>query len=297
MNRMLGKFIAAIGLMLVVVRGGEAAIRLNEIFVGPEDRFPGDEGFGREFFELRSTTPNESLLGLWLLEINGTGIDSGRVDQVIDLGSATTPTTGANGMFLWRDDKPDGIDLVPNPALATVQHVAPFAGSKGLQADDNATYLLVSDFTGFLGQDLDTGNGGVLDVTPWAAVLDALGVVEAGTPGFSYASAFGGVDLINTPFGPDAFVQLPNSGQFAGQWFAFDSPNGEEDSNYYGPFFAADGTDNITQDGTNLPIAIAQQYFLTPGSENPSIVPEPSSIVLLLTLVGMSIGARGLRHR
>jgi hypothetical protein len=96
-----------------------------------------------------------------------------------------------------------------------------------------------------------------------------------GTTGFSYGANYGGVDF-ELPFGPDAFSLVPSSGL----WFVFDSPNGEEDPDYYGPFFAADGDDYALQDGSAIPISIAQQYHLTPGSTNAEFVPEPSSVCL-----------------
>ncbi|MDZ4755550.1 MAG: hypothetical protein SGJ11_13770 [Phycisphaerae bacterium] len=37
---------------------------------------------------------------------------------------------------------------------------------------DNVTHLLVSGFTGANGQDLDTDDDVVLDLTPWTAVID-----------------------------------------------------------------------------------------------------------------------------
>ena len=265
-----------------------ADVSLNELFVGPEDgAFPN--GFGREFFELKSTTGGaESLAGLWFIEINGTGLDSGRVDQAIDLGAAPTPSTGTNGLFLRRDNADV---LVPIPDPATVIQVGPFNGSDGLQADDNATYAIVANFTGSLGQDLDADDDGILNLTPWTAVSDSLGITESGAPGFSYAAALGGASLLDTPFGPDALVRLPS-----GMWFAFDAPNGEDDPNYYGPFSAIDGDDNSLENGMVVPPAIAELFDLTPGSANESLVPEPSAVVL--ALVGMLgyIGSRRARR-
>jgi hypothetical protein len=290
MKQSLVCFLAVLSLCCGIPSGARATVLLSELFVGPEDG-ANPNGFGREFFELKSTTGGaESLAGLWLLEINGTGLDSGRVDQAINLGAAPTPSTGSNGLFLRRDNSDV---LVPNPAAATVVQVGPFSGTDGLQADDNATYALVHNFSGSLGQDLDADDDGVLNLTPWTAVSDALGITESGTPGFSYAGALGGVSLLDVPFGPDAVARLAN-----GMWFAFDAPNGEDDPTYFGPFTASDADDNILANGVVVAPVIAEQFTLTPGAANPSLVPEPSSVILsLLALMGFVGAGRADRRK
>ncbi len=47
---------------------------------------------------------------------------------------------------------------------------------------DNVTHLLVSGFTGLVGDDLDTNDDGVLDSTPWVQELDRIAVVEEENP-------------------------------------------------------------------------------------------------------------------
>ena len=288
-QRMLVGWLAAL-LAAGTLGNAHAALRLNELYVDPEDRLaPNDEGFGREFFEIISDAPNESLAGVWFLEIDGQALNRGIVRQAIDLSAYST---GANGLFLWRDN--DDI-LVPNPHPDTVIGVGPFVGSRGLLTSGSATFMLVTDFTGAINDDLDTDLDGVLDAPlPFSGVLDALGIARNTATAVSYAGAFGGVDFENTSFGPDAYARLPNSGPYAGMWFAFDTPDGDEDPNYYGPFYARDALDNVLEDGTNVPMHIAHQFFLTPGSANQSFVPEPASASL--ALLGM-LGALGIRRR
>jgi len=64
---------------------------------------------------------------------------------------------------------------------------------------DNVTHVLVSGFTGSNGQDLDTNDDGVLDVTPWIAVVDVVGLVEEPNPPtntvYVYGKALGGENV------------------------------------------------------------------------------------------------------
>jgi uncharacterized protein len=48
------------------------------------------------------------------------------------------------------------------------------------------TLLLVENFTGAVGNDLDTNDDGVLDVTPWDAVVDAVAVSDGGANDLTY---------------------------------------------------------------------------------------------------------------
>ncbi len=50
------------------------------------------------------------------------------------------------------------------------------------------TLLLVEDFTGSVGDDLDTSNNGSLDTTPWARIVDDVAVNDGGSSDRTYAS-------------------------------------------------------------------------------------------------------------
>ncbi|HSK28180.1 MAG TPA: lamin tail domain-containing protein, partial [Jiangellales bacterium] len=59
------------------------------------------------------------------------------------------------------------------------------------------TLLLVEDFTGTVGADLDTNDDGALDVTPWSAIADSVAVTDGGAGDRTYstivlAPGFGG---------------------------------------------------------------------------------------------------------
>jgi hypothetical protein len=99
------------------------------------------------------------------------------------------------------------------------------------EADDNVTHLLVAGFTGNFNQDLDTNDDGVLDVTPWTNVLDAVSIVnktsaDAGFD-FYYGSALGFTDV-----GPSGspILRIYRNPDGSGPWFIGDAPAGVLDT-------------------------------------------------------------------
>lgn len=71
------------------------------------------------------------------------------------------------------------------------------------------TLLLVKDFVGAAGNDLDTDNDGVLDSTPWTSIVDDVAVSDGGAGDFAYsgtvlAPGFGG------PFTPGGASRIPD---------------------------------------------------------------------------------------
>ncbi len=118
-----------------------------------------------EYIEL-SGAAQTSLDGLSLLVIgDGTG-GSGVVENVVSL---TGQTIGDSGYFVVAES---------TFTLGTADFVAGLNFENG----DNVTHLLVRDFTGTNGQDLDTNDDGVLDVTPWSAVVDLVAMILQENP-------------------------------------------------------------------------------------------------------------------
>ena len=116
-----------------------------------------------------------------LLEIEGdSGTAVGTVDEVIPLG-----TTEANGLYL--------VNLAAN-------------------ALENGTIslLLVEGFAGALGDDLDTDNDGVLDITPWDAIVDSVAVNDGGAGDITYGSPTLGVAYDGLPFAPGGASRIPD---------------------------------------------------------------------------------------
>ncbi len=181
---------ATAALALAALAGSaSASVNLSEIFVNP----PGTDG-GQEFFEL-SGTPSFSLNNHWLLVIEGDGTGSGVIDQAISLAGLSL---GTNGLFLWRDAAStidtSGAPGIQGPSAGTNVNVADF--NPDIENGSN-TYLLVTGFTGAVGNDLDTNNDGVLDVaTPWGSFVDGVSIVENdGASNFGFAAALGGVNV------------------------------------------------------------------------------------------------------
>lgn len=237
-----------------------AQVFINEVFVNP----PGtDNGF--EYFELRSLAPSVSLSGLWFLVIEGDGASAGVVDQALNLGAFST---GTNGLFLWRDS---ATVLQPPPASGTNVHVADF--SPDLE-NGSQTYLLVQSFTGSVGTDLDTDNDGILDLTPWTSVVDAIGYREGGL-GTVYGAHLGFADFpASLLFTPDVVFRLRDTLA----WIAADV-NGTSPGPY--DFDPAELVDIL---GNALNLSEFDITTATPGSANP--VPEPGFVAVVAA--GMS---------
>jgi len=108
-----------------------------------------------EYIEIYGT-PNTDYSAYTLLEIEGDSSYSGKVDEVISIG-----TTDASGFYLGS---------LPANALE----------------NGSLTLLLVKNFSGSYGIDLDTDNNGSLDVTPWEAIVDAVAIHDGGTSDNTY---------------------------------------------------------------------------------------------------------------
>lgn len=115
-----------------------------------------------EYFELIGAG-SSSLNGLTYLVIgDGTG-GSGVVENVTDLTGQAIP---ADGYFVAAE----GATFT----LATED----YSTTLNFENGDNVTHMLVSNFTGASGDDLDTDDDGVLDITPWTAMVDCVALVE-----------------------------------------------------------------------------------------------------------------------
>jgi hypothetical protein len=180
-------FVAA--LTTVAAAQALADVRINEIRIDQ----PGTDN--DEYFELTGT-PGESLSGLTYIVIgDGSAAQgSGVIEAVIPL---TGKSIAADGFFLVTE-----LTWTSVFAPGTPDYTPTGANPLNFENDDNVTHLLVRNFTGTNGQDLDANDDGVLDVTPWTEVVDSVALVKSlasvGTERY-YSTTIVGPDGVNVP--------------------------------------------------------------------------------------------------
>ncbi|HKQ47705.1 MAG TPA: DUF5689 domain-containing protein [Phycisphaerae bacterium] len=120
-----------------------------------------------EYFELKGT-PNTPLGSLTYVVIgDGTG-SSGVIEAFRRLTSEKIPADGhylATSTTYTLGGSPDDQSTFLN-----------------FENDDNTTHMIVENFTGATGQDLDTPDDGVLNTTPWLRIVDSVAVVKQLNP-------------------------------------------------------------------------------------------------------------------
>ncbi len=139
---------------------GAGAIRINEIRIDQ----PGADN--DEYFELAGP-PDTTLKGLTYLAIGDSpGGFSGVVEVVVDL---TGQLIGPSGFFVAAERE-----------FSLGQ--ADFTTTLNFENSDNVTHLLVPNFTGTNGRDLDTNDDGILDLTPWDQLFDLIALIVEENP-------------------------------------------------------------------------------------------------------------------
>jgi hypothetical protein len=117
-----------------------------------------------EYIEI-SGPPGASLNNIWLIVIGDevqTGVPNsqGRIQLAVNLSSHSI--------------RPNGTFLVGRSTLSLA--TPDIVNLLNLQEIGNTTYALVTNFSGYLGQDLDLLDNGTLHIAPWSGVLDAVGL-------------------------------------------------------------------------------------------------------------------------
>ena len=130
-------------LATAVLAGGSQDVLINEVLLNPA----GTDTV--EFVEV-SGPPDHDLSDFTVLNIEGDGAGAGLIDVVLPIGQ-----TDANGLWLS-------------------------AYLSNTLENGTSTYLLVKGFTGSVGQDLDTDNDGVFDITPWSSMVDSVAFTDGG---------------------------------------------------------------------------------------------------------------------
>jgi len=125
-----------------------------------------------EYFELKGA-PGQSLDGYTYIVI-GDGATSATRNGVIEFVKPLTGLTlGSDGLALFAQ-----YATLANAGGTVDYLITPLATGGMFENSDNVTHMLVQGFTGTLLQDLDTNEDGVLDITPWASIADAVALVE-----------------------------------------------------------------------------------------------------------------------
>ena len=225
-------------------------VRLNEVLANPTS---GDDA--REYVELIAPDGAVSLSGMWLLVLEGDGGGAGTIDGAVDLSALST---GTNGLLLLGDGY-----ATSNPWASTT--AAATAVANGLNANvlenGSITILLVTGFTGTVGQDLDTDNDGTFDSTPFGIVLDSVGWTDGGSADRVYSAAV----LTQSTGTPDAASRLIGNtdGNAADAWFNGDLVD-------LGDTGGLDVVYSATNASGNLPAGAT----ITPGDAN-TVTPPP----------------------
>ncbi len=131
--------------------GTAPSVTINEIRIGQSG------ADNDEFVEIKGE-PGTSLNGAAYVVI-GDGVDLNGVIESVSLLSGTIP---ADGYFVVAKST----FTLGNPDL--------IRDSLNFEDGDTVTHMIVWNFSGSLGQDLDTNNDCTLDVTPWSSVIDAI---------------------------------------------------------------------------------------------------------------------------
>ena len=159
MKKRLGVLLTALALVSTLVPATVLAVgegvTINEIRI---DQGGADND---EYFELTGAADTDLSGHHYIVIGDGEG-GSGVIESITDLSGQSLDVDGffvaAEGTF----------------TLGT----ADLTASLGFENSDNVTHMLVSGFTGSSQQDLDTDDDGVLDVTPWTAIVDSVALVE-----------------------------------------------------------------------------------------------------------------------
>ena len=249
--KFLVRLLLLIGLMAGAASPVHAALVINEALLNVPDG--ADNGF--EFVEIKGSA-SETVNNVWLIEIDSNGTTNGAILNAVNLTSAGT--VGTNGLLLIRDAATALVPAADGTTTVKVQDFSP-------DLENNTTTLaLVTNFTGTVGQDLDTNNDGTIDVTlPWSSTLDAVTNQDSAGGDFPHADDLGGTVIpVNASYSPDYIMRDPSNPTV---WVRADV-TGNGSTPWSGPY-TIDATQNSDSNFAGL--------TATPGSPNAS---APSSV-------------------
>lgn len=215
---------------------------INEVLANPAGT---DDS--REYMELKGTA-GASLQNLALLEISGSGTNIGRIFWTRSLSALNL---GGNGLALLGDNY---ATLWPYWLAPAQTAVADLLHPRGRFDNDTTSFLLVSNFTGAAGDDLDGDDDGVLDHEPWSQILDSVGWLDGSAGDRVYAAAV----LSQSSGAPDAATRIPTNPQpnAAAAWYCGDTMTNAADP------------EGITYDPFRASALLPARAALTPGDTN-----------------------------
>ncbi len=170
---------------LCTVSGDPPAVLINEIRIDQ----PGADT--DEYFELVGA-PGTPLDGLTYIVIGdgAPAAGSGVIEAIVPLDGFSI---NANGFFVAAES---------TFTLGGADAILPGGNPLNFENADNVTHLLVWNFTGALDDDLDLDDNGVLDITPWQEVVDAVGLITANYPPTAEGQEWVYADTLVGPDGP-----------------------------------------------------------------------------------------------
>ncbi len=194
-------------LALVASLTNAQQVWINEVLTNPNGS-DSTATTGNEHFELRGT-PNLSLLGYYLLSIEGGGTTGrGDINQFFDLGAFSI---GANGYLFARQNS--SLYTLTAPGAAVIQNTAGQGwglngastvghNHDGTQVDlenGTTTMMLINIGAGSaptVTLDLDANDDGFLDALPtgWS-IVDSVGIIEGSATGGATDFSYGAVTL------------------------------------------------------------------------------------------------------
>lgn len=205
--------LAAVGMFVLALPFSASALRINEIRI---DNSGADTD---EYFELQGN-PGESLLGLTYVVLGDAFANiSGVVETAADLSNLSLLS--------------DGLLSVHKATTTGTCAAYDVDLTLSFENSDNVTHMLVRDFTGAVGDDLDTNDDGILDITPWSAVVDCVALIETiGTGDLVHCTTQVGPD---GPFVPGHVYFCQSTGNWAIGPFTNCAEDTPGDSNSFCP--------------------------------------------------------------
>ncbi|MPZ11262.1 MAG: hypothetical protein GEU89_13795 [Kiloniellaceae bacterium] len=194
-----------------------------------------------EFVEIFGD-PNTDYSDLWLLQIEGDSPASGTIDSAVQVG-----TTDGDGF--WST-----------------------GFSSNTYENGTLTLLLVENFTGSVGDDIDLDNDGAADSAPWSAVVDSVAVNDGGADDRSYAATELSAGFDGGAFVPGGASRIPDGtdSDVPGDWLRND--------------FDLAGIDGFSGTPTD------DEALNTPGTANAAVAdvppPAPPSVVTIPQIQG-----------